>query len=214
MNTWILPKINVDYLDNILLDEKNNLKILPLEQYAQIPHVHLMLWAVSKAIYVFPTTELIAWLQEKIAGRKAIEICAGNGSIGRALNIPATDSFIQTTPEMRAMYQAIQQPTTKPPADVYKFEANEAVDFLRPKVVVGAYVTQLYENGDNQGSVCGVDEFKLLSKIETYIMIGNGNVHGQKRLLQKTHEKYQFPWLVCRSQHPELNAIWLWDNLQ
>jgi hypothetical protein len=177
----------------------------------------LLLWAVKNAVYVFPTTELIVWLKDKIAGRKAIEICAGHGSIGRALDIISTDSFMQTMPEVQAYYRLINAPTTNPPSDVYRFEANEAVDTLKPKVVVGGYVTQLYQEGDAEGigsSIYGVNELDLVSKIQTYIMIGNEKTHGDKRIFGKyPHEKYKFDWLVTRSIDPSLNCIYIWNNL-
>jgi hypothetical protein len=41
------------------------------------------------------TVELVAWLHDRIAGRKAIEIGAGMGDLGYHLGIPQTDSYAQ-----------------------------------------------------------------------------------------------------------------------
>jgi hypothetical protein len=216
MNAYILPNYDVSYLDEVLLDESGLLRILPAEKYAKIYIQHLQVWANRNGIYCLPTQELIDWLENQIGDRKAIEICAGNGAIGRALHIPVTDSFIQTTPEMLAYYMALGQKPTSPPPDVYEFEANEAVDTLKPKVVVGAYVTQKFEEGDSEAnigsSVYGVDELALLKKVETYIVVGNDITHGEKRINQLPHETFHFEWLYSRTTKPESNHIKIWHN--
>ena len=159
----------------------------------------------------------IDWLKEQVAGRSAIEICSGTGVIGRAMGIISTDSHIQSSPQMIAYYATIGQMPTFPPEDVLKFEANEAVDYFKPSVVLGSYITQKYLPGDEVepkvgSSFYGVDELALLPKVETYIAIGNKSTHGDKRIRKLPHTSYQFPWLFTRSVKPEENEISVWNS--
>lgn len=211
----ILTNHNVDYLDPILMDD-GLLKVLDCATLRAIPQEHLMIWGGKRGIYTFPTTELIAWLKERIAGRRAIEICAGNAATGRALGIIRTDSYIQTDPNMAAVYQAMNQHPIEPPKDVYKFEANDAVDFFKPKVVIGCYATQKYLPGDEGppkigSSVFGVDELAMLPKIETYINVGNDTSHADKRIRKFKFEMFKFDWIVTRSGNQSENHICVWD---
>jgi hypothetical protein len=215
MKAWLLPNADVSYLDDILLDDKGLLKVLPHSIYTKIDLAHLQAWAGKKGVYTFPTTELIDWIHQRIAGRKAIEICAGMGVIGRALKIITTDSYNQCMPEMKAYYKALGQECTDPPADVYQFEANEAVNTLKPKVVVASYATQKYQPGDEGpppigSSVYGVDELEMLPKIQTYIFIGSDMSHGDKRILKFPHETIREPWIVTRGLYQEQNFIKVW----
>ena len=66
----------------------------------EINEDHLKIWCVKNAIYQILTTELVDWLKKYIGEKKAIEIGAGKSGIGRALGIPATDSAMQTMPEV------------------------------------------------------------------------------------------------------------------
>lgn len=212
-----LPNQEIDYLDELLL--KDGLPVpVSADELRRVPIEHLQIWGNKRGVYTIPTTELIEWLKEEIGGRKAIEICAGTGVIGRALDIRRTDSYIQTTPEVILLYQSMSQVPIHPPKDVYQFEANHATDLFRPKVVVGSYVTQKYVEGDENtkpktnSSIYGVDEMALLPKIETYITIGNSSTHGDKRIRQFPHKVYQFDWLFTRSTQPELNEIVVWNK--
>ena len=214
MKAYILPNENVDYLEDLLFKD-GLLQVVPASVLTSIPPLHLAICGKNKAIYCFPTVELIDWLREKIAGRSAIEICSGNGAIGRALGIPRTDSYMQTTPEMQAYYALAGQPTIFPPEDVQKFEANEAVDYFKPDVVLGSYITQKYipsDEGKVGSSLYGVDELALVPKVKTYIAIGNEISHTDKRVRALPHEKFKFPWLFTRSMEPGRNEISVWSQ--
>jgi len=217
MKGYILPNENVDYLDDLFL-VNGLLQVLPASVLAAIPQLHLSIWGNKRGVYCFPSTELIEWLREQVAGRSAIEICSGTGVIGRALGITSTDSYIQTTPEMIAYYALYNQKPIFPPQDVHKFEANEAVDNFKPAVVLGSYITQKYLPGDEDAvpkigsSFYGVDELALLPKVETYIAIGNKTSHGDKRIRKFPHTTHQFPWLFTRSVKPEENEISVWNR--
>lgn len=214
----VLQDANVDYLDDLLLD--NGLpKIVDADCLRSIHHEHLMIWCNKFGSYTIPTTELIDWLKNQIGNRSAIEICAGYGSIGRALKIPITDSHMQTKPEVIAYYRLLGQNPIRPPNDVHKLEANDAIDKFKPQVVIGCFVTQKYQSGDEgsptspkiNSSVYGVDEQSMLKKIKTYINIGNDLSHGDKRIKKYRHELHRFDWLFTRSQSPLLNHICVWN---
>jgi hypothetical protein len=211
----VLPKADVSYLDEVLLDGPY-LKLLPAAEYEKLDQIHLRVWANTRARYTFPTVELIDWLKELIAGRFAIELGAGNGDLGHHLGIMQTDSYMQDRPECRAYYEMLGQSRTDPPEDVYEFEALEAVQGLRPKVAVASWLTQLVAPEEcevgTQGSVYGADEIAIIKNVEMYIHIGNDGSHQQKKALTLPHKVYRFPWLVSRSAEPSKNAIYVWGE--
>lgn len=211
MKGYLIPDEDVNYLDDLLL--KNGLlQVVPSSLLAEVKPMHLSLWGNKRGIYCLPTIELIDWLREQIGGKSAIEICSGNGAIGRALNIPRTDSYIQTTPEIIEIYRAAGQVPIVPPEDVQKFEANEAVDYFNPEVVIGAYVTQKFVEGDRNGSAYGTDEVSLLKKVKKYIVIGNDESHGEKRIRRLPYKQYRFSWLFTRSLNQQSNEISIWEK--
>jgi len=216
MATKILPAINVRQYDDFYLDQNGHLKAVEAYDLHQIHEMDRQVWAHNNSIYQFITREMIHWLKEQIGDRPAIEICSGNGGIGRHLGIPATDSYMQTWPHIIEYYLKMGQRPIFPPADVLKFEANEAADHFKPKVVIGAFVTQKYKHSDvnsiNPGSVYGVDEEELLKKVETYILFGNEEPHKGKRIYNIPHRCYKFPWLVSRAFDQTLNRVWIWDK--
>lgn len=211
MNYQILDHVDTSYLDSAL-NPGGILNILPASEISRIPHQHLMIWCNLNGIYCLPTVELIDWLKNEMGGQTAIEICAGYGVIGKALQITSTDSYVQTKQEMILLYESIGQRPIQPPPEVMQFEANEAVDHFKPDVVIGSFVTQKYIEGDSQASIFGVDEVCLLSKVKKYITIGNSDVHGSKRIRQYKHSKLYFPWIFTRCKTPQNNEICVWTN--
>jgi len=217
MQTYFLENEDVSYIDKLLLDQNGMLHPVAAEELLALPHNHLMIWGNKNGVYTYPTIELIEWIKEKIAGRSAIEICAGTGVMGRAIGITSTDSYIQTTPEMIVYYKALGQQPIFPAIDVKKYEANEAVDAIKPDVVVGCYVTQKYIPGDEKqpvigSSLYGVDELAMLLKIKTYINVGNYSTHKDKRIRKFPHKVYNYPWLITRASKPEQNEIVIWGD--
>lgn len=214
MEATILPNVDVTPLKELLFDELGRLKILPFSELSKIPHIFIQAFCHKYAIYQIPTLELIEFLKEEIDSRSAIEICAGNGSIGRALDIPRTDSRIQQDPMMAFYYSTINQNITAPPEDVEKFEALAAVDYYKPQVVLGSFITQKYLTRlDTHASVSGVREDIICDRktTETYIKIGNLNVHGSMRLNKREHEELYFPFLISRCNDQTLNRIFIWN---
>lgn len=215
-NGIMLPNKDVSYLDNLLLDDAGLLRVHPAATLTGLPWPDLALWGNKYGVYVFPTAELVEWLKTRIRGRTAVEICAGHGAVGRAVGVPRTDSYIQTTPDMVLYYALHGQTPIAPPADVERLEAAEAVAKYKPQVVFGCFVTQKYQPGDEDAkigsSVFGVDEFNVYDKAETYIVVGNLGPHKDKRLFAKPHDRLYFDWIVTRSLQPQNNRIFVWDR--
>lgn len=207
---------DVSYLDQILLSPEGFIKPVKAQILHSLDLNDRQLWAVKNAVYQFITEEMITFLKAVIGKRAAIEICAGNGAIGRSLSIPATDDYQQQRPDIKAYYEfIIRQAPTSPPSDVTKMEACEAVRYYKPQVVVGGYVTQLYKEGDEgkiPSSVYGVDEEWILDNTECYVIFGNINSHNQKRIFERNHVELHFPWLVTRSLDQSDNRVWIWDD--
>lgn len=203
-------------MDEFLLDERGLPRALPSAYLESFGTYALRLWAHVRGVYQFPTTELIEWLREEIGGESAIEIAAGTGSIGRALGIRITDSRMQeNNPVAVAYYRAAGQPTIKYPDDVEAHEAWDAVRRFKPHTVIGAWVTQLYREGDRGGNMFGVNEERILDRVQRYILIGNLGVHRDqegKRILARPHRELTFPWLVSRAARPELDRIFVWEK--
>jgi hypothetical protein len=98
----IIPDADTGYLDEMLI-ENGLVRPVRWRKLKHIPQSHLMAWCVKQGVYQIPTWELIEWLKGVIGGRSAIEICAGRSCLGRALNIPMTDSYLHTDPNMNAV---------------------------------------------------------------------------------------------------------------
>jgi hypothetical protein len=165
-------------------------------------------------IYCLPTQELIDFLKHEIGENSAIEIGAGVGAIGKALNIPTTDSRLQERDDIKFTYAMMMQPVIKYPDHVEKLEAVEAVNKYKPQVVLGAYITNKWIEEKKIGNFWGVDEPLLLKKIKQYIHIGDLSTHSYKPLMQVRHvtySKYHVPWLIIRGQNP---FIGIWTNLK
>lgn len=214
MDAFVLPNVDVSNVDKLLRNDQGLIHPVPHSSLENIPIEHILLWCVQNGVYVVPTTELISFLKNEIAGKAAIEICAGHGSIGRSLGIPTTDSYVQTDPQIQACYRLLGQKPIDPPPDVLKYEANVAVDLYQPQIVIGAFVTEIWTPGNAQGSVYGVDEVTLNKKIDSYIHIGNDHTHGWKTLMKKEHKVFRFPWLVTRTRSQSLNHIRIWERNQ
>lgn len=190
------------------------LQILPASEYRQFSQEQISLFCVKNALYGLPTTELIDWLKEKIGNRKAIEIGAGNGSLGRALGIPMSDSYLQEDPAIKAYYQRVMQPTIKYGSDVERLSYKEAIVKYKPEVVVASWVTQLWRDhsDDGNGNMHGLDEEWILENVACYIHIGHANTHGRKRILKLPHEAVTFDWLFSRALSRDSCVIYIWDR--
>lgn len=210
--------MNVKHLDEIFLDSNGLLKVVDADIIRSIPLLELRIWARENGVYQFITTEMIDWLRPYFLGKTGLEICAGKGTIGRALGIVSTDSRLLQggNPLVSSVMQQNHEEPTNPPDDVITFNSNEAVNYYKPQIVVGSFVTQIYKPGENweriSSSEYGTDEELLFKKVSTYIMFGNLNVHKHKRLFKKKHREYSFPWLITRCEDQTKNRVWVWEN--
>lgn len=212
----VLGRIDHSKMNEILLDEHGYLKVVDANILKGISHIERQAWARENGVYHFITTEMIAWLREIIGERSAIEICAGKGAIGRSLSIISTDSYVTEQPEILYRYESEGEVSTNPPGDVLKFDSLKAVRFFKPKVVVGAFVSQLYKQGENynliHSSPFGTDEEEILKLVDTYIVFGNKETHKGKRIFKKKHKEYSFPWLINRAVDQDKNRVWVWNR--
>jgi len=213
-----LPIPDMAALDRLLLDSRSRLKLLPAAELRRIPPAELSAWCMLRARYGIPSVELVQVLREVIGARSAIEIGAGMGDLGRHLGIPTTDSAIQTTPTVRAYYGWFHHPIVNPPRAVERLDARAAIDKYRPQVVLASWVTQLYQPGDEGPPLVGsarfgVDELELLTKVETYVHVGNEAVHGDKRACLHLHRVVSGPYLFSRATEPDQNAIYIWGPI-
>jgi len=201
---------NIDYLDEKLMKD-GELVPVSSEYLKTVPQNDIALWCYRNGVYCLPTTELIDWLKERIEGKVAVEIGSGNGAIGRALGIRMTDKKTMAIPEIASYYKALGQPVTKYPEDVETIDAIGAIKKYRPDVVIGAWITQLWKKGEDQGSVYGVDDELLIRSVKEYIHIGNSTIHGKKRAYKIPHVNHSLPFLYSRSMAADKNHITIWS---
>lgn len=211
----ILEKADIGYLEDLLLID-GKLQIVDAEKLYGVPNEHLSQFCVLHGFYCIPTTELIIFLKNFIAGRedKTIEIGAGCGVIGDALGIISTDSYMQASPKYRKIYLDAGQEPVHYGENVLKLNASDAINMFKPKIVIGAWITHKYNPGEawRDGNEVGVDEGKVLRKVKNYIHIGNIQVHQKKPIVSVRHQTFKFPWLFSRSMHVNDNVIWIWGK--
>jgi hypothetical protein len=211
----ILKNHNIEYLEEMLLDEKGQLNVLPYSQLENVEHEHLMKFCVTNGFYSIPTRELIDFLETEIGEKKSktIEICSGNGVISRELGIIGVDNFMQEAEQIKELYEAQKQKPVTYGENVQKFEAMDGVKRYRPEIVVAAFCTHRYIPTEHWrgGNMFGVNEKQMLTKIKKYIHIGNRKVHDKKPILKMPHREIKEPWILSRSQHKNDNVIWIWE---
>lgn len=220
MEATVYNNIDVSYLDRKILCEDGRIKLIPADFYLALRPHHLRIWLHGQARYGVPTVELVAWIKERIAGRKAIEVGAGNADLGYHVGITQTDSYMQTDRLVaKEYYEAGRQPPTRPKKDVLKMDAIQAMNRLHPDVIVASWLTHKFDpskgdiEGVSDGNMFGPDEEKFVQRAQTYIHIGAEKIHGRKRILALPHEELRFPWLISRVADQSENVIYVWDKL-
>ncbi len=216
MRAQQIPDVDTTYLDRFFLDREGKYHLPAAADAKRFDHTHVQTWCHRRTRYNLPTIELVELVKERIAGRSAIEVGAGMGDFGRHLGIPMTDSYMQTTPEIQALMRSMGQPALSPPPEVEQLDALQAIQKHKPQVVVAAWVTQLFQQGDQEAkigsSIRGVDEGWLLDHCDTYIFVGNEEVHGDKRIMRHPHITLK-PWhLLSRGFDQTKNAVWIWGK--
>jgi len=193
--------------------DRREMKILPASVWDSFSWSEVRMLLHQTGTYVVPTEELIDYLDKLIGEESAIEICAGNGFIGRELGIPVTDSYQQQDDKESVLfYKLAGQPTIKYPKDVIKLEANKAVDRFHPHTVLACYATHKWRYDTMSGNDKGVDFRKLIRKIKRLILVGNTEIHKDNPLMEIPYEEIILPGLITRSARPETNRIFIWEN--
>jgi hypothetical protein len=196
----------------LALDEAGRLRLLPASFWASTTVAERAVFGNRHALYSFPTTELVAWLQDFIGPRSAMEIGAGNGVLAEALGIPAVDNRMQEWPHIAAVYAASGQPTIGYGPAVQQMDALVAVKKTRPSVVIACWVTHKYDPKRHQagGNMYGVVEEQLLPHCQHYVLVGNEQVHRDKSLWDRPHEIHYPDWLYSRAHNGSRNFIAVW----
>lgn len=213
MITRIIPEGSYSDISHEVLRDDGKLKLLPSSEWKKYKWDDFRAFCHSYARYGIPTLEQNIFLCEILDGRKSLEIGAGAGDLGFHLNIPMTDSKQQEWPEIRAAYDAMMQPVIKYPDDVERIEALDAVKKYKPQVVIGNWITTYAPHEMPYGSnPYGIKENLILDLVETFILIGNIDTHGDKPIMKIAHEEIYEEWLVSRGKNQENNRIWIWNR--
>lgn len=208
----VIPMDNVKDLRPELMDG-NKIKLLPADYYKEVDWYSFRVFCHQMARYGIPTVELIEFVKKLIDGRSCIEIGAGTGDLGHYLGIKMTDSWQQTDPLVRMAYQNMKQPIVEYPPEVERIDALDAVKKYQPKVVVASWITPYSKHRTNFGSnPFGVKEAQILDLVDTFIHIGNLDVHWDKPIRKVGHLIIQKPWIVSRAKNQENNCIFIWDK--
>lgn len=211
-----LENNDITYIENILLDNKNQLKIVPYEKLKEISQNDISVFCCKHGLYNIPTQELIDFLKEQIGGKEklTIEIGSGNGVMAKALGITATDSYQQEQPKYKALYKLTGQTPVTYGENVKKFDAEEATKLFNPQICIGSWITHKYNPLEHwrEGNEVGVDENKLIRKVKKYIFIGNEHTHAKKPILDVPHKTIKAEWLVSRGVDKSKNVIWIWER--
>lgn len=199
-----------------LMGPDNIIKLLPAAAYNRMHPNGIRLWCHLHARYGLPTAELIEWLTVYLGARKTIEIGSGAGDLARHLDVPATDSKIQDTPEAAIFYRLSGQPTIRYPDWVEKLDALAAIEKHRPEVVIASWVTHWIDPTQEipvgGGCMFGVQEDQLLETGVTYVFIGNLRVHQYKPILKRPHRELALPFLRSRARVPVLDRVLIWNE--
>ena len=212
----IFDRSDISELENLLL-VNGELQIVSYEYLKDYTQNQISQFCVENGFYVIPTLELINFLQDEIGEEnlhQAMEIGAGHGAISRELNIRAVDNFMQLRPEIKDLYDAMQQAIVPYGKHVEKIDGNEAIRKYKPKIVVGAFCTHKYNPKEHfrGGNAWGFNEKLILERVDKYIHIGNKSTHGKKPILKYKHKEIKEEWIVARSVKPKENVIWIWEK--
>ena len=189
-----------------------NFQILPFNEYKDFQADELRLFGHKHGMYTLPTKELIDFLAEFVIKDNTIEVGSGVGVIGKALNIPCTDNKHQNRYEVRKAYEKNGQPIVPYGDHVEEIDGLEAVKKYKPKVVISSWVTGKVDIAGNPLNMHGFNEMELLDLVDTYVMVGNHEVHKTKVIMRIPHRRYTAPWIKSRATYPRENSIYVWSK--
>lgn len=198
-----------------LLDDQGGLRIMPASFYAETTALERHKFGRETGRYVLPTIELVDWLKQAIGDKFAIEIGSGWGELAAAVGIQATDSYLQQDPDLIRIYEGTGNATTTYGQNVEKLDAHAAVAKYKPEIVVASWVTQKYDASRHEagGSMYGVEEDKILDDCQTYIFIGNSQVHAHKPIWKRPNILMSPTWLYSRAINGTPDFIGVWDRV-
>lgn len=213
MIATILNKtISTEAIRKVVMDG-DNMRCLPAKTWESFPFEEVRMLLHETGTYVIPTEELIDYLDAMLGSQSCIEIGAGNGWIGRELDMTMTDSYMQRDNKLVVQYyKKIGQPTIKYPSDVLKMDALTAVRRFRPHTVLGCYVTHKWRNDTQDGNDWGVDFPRLLKSVQRLILVGNLDVHRNNPLMAMPHDEILLDGLLTRAEDSTRNRIFIWNK--
>jgi len=198
----------------MILEPNGALKLMPASYYDGLDREQLRVWCHWHARYGLPTIELVDYLKGLIGHKTAIEIGSGCGDLCYHLGIQGTDNWCQTFKDVQLFYILMRQPMIKYGSWVERIDALEAVQKYRPQVVVASWVTHWVDATkpvkNDVGNMYGVKEDEILKLVETYILIGNKNIHEYKPIMERDHLEIQAPFVKSRAQDASLDRIFIW----
>jgi len=209
--TSVMKDMNTDAFDKLMRPEGEIIPV-PYEEVLKFSIEERRLWMHKNGVYQLITTELVEFLQPLVQSGPAVEICAGAGVLGKALNIDCVDNHLQNRPDMKAQYQAAGQPIIPYGEHVINAEATKWVQENEPEIVIASWLTEKREGGMSIGAIEGPDEDAIFDVAKVYVHIGNENPHGLKKVLSIPHRVIQAPWLISRNADQSLNKIWIFGN--
>lgn len=214
VDTTVLDADNIRDIAPEVLDTDGRIRVLPAAYWAGTTVEERALFGHRHANYSFPTVELVDRLRELIGDRTAIEIGAGHGVLAEALDIPATDNRQQEMPEYRLRIALSGQPPVRYGPNVIECHASRAVRRFKPQVVVGCWVTHKYDPARHEagGNEIGIDEPDILRNCETYIVVGNEQVHAGKSIWARRHTIEYPDFVYSRAHNGSRDFIAVWPG--
>lgn len=206
-----VSETDVRAVRKVVMDGRR-MRILPASVWRSLDWNAVRLVLHNTGTYVVPTEELLDYLDELIGDYKTIEIAAGNGWIGRELDIPLTDSCLQRDNKVVALsYKMMEQPTIHYPKDIIKLEASAAVRRFKPHTVLGCFATHKWRDDVQQGNCWGIDFEDIYAHVQRIILVGNIKIHGYNPLMELPHQTIELPGLITRC-NDDLNRIFIWEH--
>lgn len=197
----IIDATGLNDLAERAISPSGRLLVMPSSFYQDALPAERAMLCVRHGYYLLPTFELVAFLKELIAGRHAIEIGSGNGVLAEALDIRATDNYMQQWPEIRVIYDRAQQAVCEYGWNVERIDGVEAAQKYKPQVIVASWLTHKWRETapHRKGNQWAPDEQHLLTLCDELIFIGNSSAHKDHSLLRLNHLHYEMPFIYSRA---------------
>lgn len=213
MISKIIPRYNIKDISSDVLLSNGKVGLFPSKRWREFRWDDFRFFCHQKGRYGIPTHELCLLVISIINWRDTIEIGAGAGDFGHHLRIHMTDSKQQEMPEVIAAYKAMKQPTIIYPNNVEKLDAVDAIIKYEPKVVFASWITPYSPRETYYASnPFGVKVNKVVDLVDTFIMYGNIDVHGDSPIMKLPHEEIYEDWMISRAKNQENNRLWIWNR--